>query len=67
MQTLLCLMLLSGAHSVPLFPLPLTVTGQAGGGVHSNKTFISRETVCPAPATTLALTPGALLMLVTKI
>lgn len=67
MQSPLCLMLLSGAHSVLLFLLPLTVSGWAGGGVPSNKTFISRETACPAPATTQALTPGALLKWATKI
>lgn len=56
-----------GTHSIPLFLLPLTVTRPAWGGVPSNKTFIPRETVCPAPATTLALTPGALLKLATEI
>lgn len=48
-----------GSHSVPLVPpTSATVSGWARGGVASNKTFISGETVCPAPATTLSLTPG---------
>lgn len=42
MQRPLCLMLPSGAHSVPLFLLPPTVMCWAWGGVSSNKTFISR-------------------------
>lgn len=67
MQSPLRLMWLPGAHSAPLFLLPQSAAGRAWGGVPSNKTFISGGTACPAPATTLALTPRALLKFATKI